>query len=156
MHVLSFIDSCPPMASPSHPPAAPHVAAHALRRARKLLFARLQAVRQQADPEFAGAFVALVAVIEAALAHEETVLETLGLDCLRARRADNAMLLAALHAIETRVEAGDAELGRTALAACADLLSLHRLTTDLAVAQARALPGRGGRMRLARRQQGLR
>jgi len=52
------------------------------------------------------------------------------------------MLLAALHAIETRVEAGDSALGRSALAACADLLSLHRLNTDLPVAGARTLPQR--------------
>ncbi|QNA88785.1 hypothetical protein G4G28_10265 [Massilia sp. Dwa41.01b] len=133
-------------------PAAPHVAAHALRRARKLLFARLHGLFQQPEAAFVRGFAGVVAIIEAELAHEEAVIEMLGLDCLQARRADNAFLLGALHAIETRVEAGDAELGRTAMAACADLLSLHRLTTDLAVAQARPLPGRASRMRTSGRQ----
>jgi hypothetical protein len=114
-----------------------HTAAAALRRARKLLFVRIHRHGSLPDAEFSAGFEAIVAAIEADLAHEEIVMETLAFDGLHQRLAENALLLASLHRIVTQVEAGDAALGRTALAAAADLLSLHRLTTDLALVLAR-------------------
>ncbi|KQQ89219.1 hypothetical protein [Massilia sp. Leaf139] len=118
-------------------PSTPHTAAAALRRARKLLFVRMHRLAGLPDPEFSAGFESVVAAIEADLAHEETVMETLGFDGLHERRAANALLLASLHRIVTQVETGDAALGRTALTAASDLLSLHRLTTDLALLLAR-------------------
>lgn len=127
------------------PPLSPspsHTAAAALRRARKLLFVRLRRHAALGDAEFSAGFEAIVAAIEADLAHEEVVMETLAFDGLHERLAENALLLASLHRIVTQVEAGDAALGRAAMAAAADLLSLHRLTTDLALVLARpANPG---------------
>lgn len=117
--------------------SAPHTAAAALRRARKLLFVRIHHLASLDDGAFCAGFEAVVAAIEADLVHEDTVMETLGFDGLHARLAGNALLLASLHRIVTQVESGDAALGRAALAAAADLLSLHRLTTDLALVLAR-------------------
>jgi len=119
------------------PPSANHTAAAALRRARKLLFVRLHRHATLPDAEFSAAFESVVVAIEAGLAHEEAVMETLGFAGLHERRAANALLLASLHRIATQVEAGDAALGRAALAAACDLLSIHRLTTDLALVLAR-------------------
>jgi hypothetical protein len=128
-------------------PSPAHTAAAALRRARKLLFARLHEHAALPDSEFCAAFEAVVAAIEADLVHEEKVMEMLAFDGLHERLAKNALLLASLHCIITQVESGNAELGRAALAASCDLLSLHRLTTDMALvlarpAQGHARPGR--------------
>ena len=114
-----------------------YTAAAALRRARKVLFIRIHRHALLPDDQFCAAFDAVVAAIEADLAHEETVMETLAFDGLHERRAANALLLASLHRIVTQVETGNAALGRAALAASIDLLSLHRLTTDLALVLAR-------------------
>lgn len=125
-------------------PSPTHTAAAALRRARKALFARMQRHVLLPDDQFCAAFEAVVAAIEADLAHEERVMEALAFDGLHERRAANALLLASLHRIVTQVETGNAALGRAALAASGDVLSLHRLTTDLALVLARpasAAPG---------------
>lgn len=67
---------------------------------------------------------------------------------LHEHRAENATILAALHRAMPLVEDGDILLGRQLVAALHDLLSLHRLTTDLALATAPRPPaGRpGGRV----------
>jgi hypothetical protein len=121
-----------PLASPTT-----HIAAAALRRARKLLFVRLHRHASLPDGAFCTGFEATVAAIEAELAHEAIVMDTLAFDGLHERLAANALLLASLHRIVLQVEAGDAALGRAALGAACDLLSLHRLTTDLALVLAR-------------------
>ena len=114
-----------------------HTAAAALRRARKLLFVRIHRHATLADAEFCAGFESVVTAIEADLAHEERVMETFAFDGLHERRAANALLLASLHRSVTQVETGNAALGRAALATASDLLSLHRLTTDLALVLAR-------------------
>ena len=120
-----------------HSASAPHTAAAALRRARKLLFVRIHEHAALPDEQFCAGFDAIVAAIEADLAHEERVMEALAFDGLHERLAANALLLASLHRIVTQVETGNAPLGKAALAAACDLLSLHRLTTDLALVLAR-------------------
>lgn len=122
-------------------PSAPHTAAAALRRARKQLFVRLHEHAALPDSDFCAGFDAIVAAIEADLAHEEKVMEALAFDGLHERLAENALLLASLHRAVTQVERGDAALGRAALTASCDLLSLHRLTTDLALVLARPAQG---------------
>jgi hypothetical protein len=122
-------------------PSTPHTAAAALRRARKLLFVRIHELCCLPDEGFCAGFDAVVARIEADLAQEDIIMETLAFDGRHERLAENALLLASLHRIVTQVEAGDAALGRAALAAAADLLSLHRLTTDLALLLARPANG---------------
>ena len=122
-------------------PASSRTAAAALRRARKLLFVRLHAHADLPDTDFCAGFEAIVAAIEADLAHEEKVMETLAFDGLHERLAENALLLASLHRVVTQVETGNAALGRAALSASCDLLSLHRLTTDLALVLARPPQG---------------
>lgn len=123
-------------------PSPAHTAAAALRRARKLLFARLHAHAALPDADFCAGFEAIVTAIEAGLAHEEKIMEALAFDGLHERLAGNALLLASLHRVVTQVETGNAALGRAALTASCDLLSLHRLTTDLALVLARPAPGR--------------
>jgi hypothetical protein len=130
-------------------PSSPHTAAAALRRARKLLFVRLHEHAALPDTGFCAGFEAVVAAIEADLAHEEKVMETLGFDGLHERLAENAVLLASLHRVVTQVECGNVALGRAALAASCDLLSLHRLTTDLALVLARPAPGHARPARVA-------
>ncbi|MGJ9419604.1 hypothetical protein ACHAC9_17875 [Massilia sp. CMS3.1] len=133
-------------------PSPHHTAAAALRHARKLLFVRIHRHATLPDDQFCAAFLAVVGAIEADLAHEETVMDTLAFDGLHGRLAENALLLASLHRIETQVEAGDAALGRAALAAASDLLSLHRLTIDLALVLAQpsgAVPGHARLNRMA-------
>jgi len=119
------------------PSSSSHTAAAALRHARKLLFVRIHQLGAEPDAAFCAAFQSIVTAIEADLAHEEKVMEALAFDGLHERLAENSLLLASLHRIVTQVERGDAALGRMALEAAADLLSLHRLTTDLALVMAR-------------------
>jgi hypothetical protein len=59
--------------------------------------------------------------------------------------AGNAIILAALHRALPLVEDGDIALGRRLVAALLDLLSLHRICTDLAlVTMPKVPPGRQG------------
>lgn len=123
----------------------------ALRHARRHLCARLaesaDCVRTS-DERFVHEFPAIVTAVEAGFRHEETVMESVDYARLHEHRAENATILAALHRALPRIEDGDITLGRQLVTALHDMLSLHRLTTDLALATApRAAPGRtGGRV----------
>ncbi|MEH6434777.1 bacteriohemerythrin [Massilia sp. DD77] len=108
----------------------------AIRHARKHLCSRLLHAASAPDEGFVRAFPSLVAAVEAGFRHEEMAMEALGYASLHEHRAENATLLSALHRAASLVEAGDVALGRQVLAALRDLLSLHRLTTDLALAMA--------------------
>ena len=115
----------------------------AIRHARKHLCTRLLHAASAPDERFVREFPAVVAAIEAGFRHEEMVMEALACESLHEHRAENATLLAALHRVTPLVEDGDVDLGRQVLAALRDVLSLHRLTTDLALAvAARPSPGR--------------
>lgn len=123
----------------------------AIRHARRHLCARLaesaDCVRTP-DERFVREFPAIVTAVEAAFRHEEIVMESIDYARLHEHRAENATILAALHRALPRIEDGDITLGRQLVTALHDLLSLHRLTTDLALATApRAARGRpGGRI----------
>ena len=115
----------------------------AIRHARKHLRTRLLHAAAAPDECFVREFASMVAAVEAGFRHEEMVMEALASDSLHEHRAENAILLAALHRVTPLVEDGDVNLGRQVLAALHDLLSLHRLTTDLVLATAaRPAPGR--------------
>ena len=115
----------------------------AIRHARKQLCTRLLHAASAPDERFVREFPSVVAAIEAGFRHEEMVMEALACESLHEHRAENATLLAALHRVTPLVEDGDVQLGRQVLAALRDVLSLHRLTTDLALAvAARPFPGR--------------
>ena len=88
------------------------------------------------DDCFVQAFVSIVTVVEAHFRHEEVVMERVDYALLHEHRADNALILAALHRALPLVEGGDVALGRQLMAALHDLLSLHRLSTDLVLARA--------------------
>jgi len=118
-----------------------HVIGSAMRHARKLLRARIAALAAAPDDEFIAGWPLLVAQVEAAFRHEETLMECSGHGNLQAHLADNALALCALHRVTPRIEAGDTALGREALAALDAILSLHRFTADL------ALVGAGARLR---------
>jgi len=88
------------------------------------------------DEALAHGFAALVAAVEATFRHEELIMETLGYVHLHEHRAENAVVLSALHHVLPDVEQGDHALGRQVLAALDDVLGLHRLSADLALAVA--------------------
>jgi hypothetical protein len=115
----------------------------ALRNARRRLCARLAGALDPSgmpDASFVREFPTLVALVEAGFRHEETMMELLGYHRLHDHLADNAVILAALHRALPLVEDGDITLGRRLVAALLDLLSLHRLCTDLALATIPSLP----------------
>lgn len=111
----------------------------AIRHARRHLCARLaDCADADCTPDdcFAQAFPGLVTAVEAGFRHEELVMETVDYALLHEHRAENATILAALHRAMPLVEDGDIALGRQLVEALHDLLSLHRLSTDLVLAVA--------------------
>jgi hemerythrin len=122
----------------------------ALRHGRKLLCRRIAAMAAAPDDALARGFAALVADVEAAFRHEELIMETLGYVRLHEHREENAVVLTALHRVLPDVERGDHPLGRQVLAALDDVLALHRLSSDLALAIAVRPPAVRARGRAAR------
>jgi hypothetical protein len=123
-----------------------HVGTHgravgaAMAHVRKRLTHRLHELAAGSDERFVADWTAFVAEVEAGFRQEEAIMETLRHPGLQPHRADNACTLRALHRITPQVEAGDTVLGRQALAALADILSLHRLTAGVALAGTPARP----------------
>jgi hemerythrin len=129
----------------SHPPVPPdpHAVCAAVRQARKNLCHRIELTACAEDVRFVHEFPALVSEVEAGFRREELVMELLGFPHLRERREENAVILSALHRVVPAVEYGNLAIGREVVAALRDLLDLHRLTADLALAVAvRPTPGR--------------
>lgn len=134
-----------------YPGDQPGAMGAAIRHARRHLCARLAGSADSdcmPDDSFVRAFPAIVSAVEAGFRHEELVMESFDYVRLHEHRAENAVILAALHRALPLVEDGDIVLGRQLVAALHDLLSLHRLSTDLALASAPRAPlGRpGGRV----------
>jgi len=134
-----------------YPGGQPGAVGAAIRHARRHLCARLAGssdAEGMPDDCFVREFPHIVVAVEAGFRHEETVMESFDYERLYEHRAENAVILAALHRALPLVEDGDIALGRQLVAALHDLLSLHRLSTDLALATApRAPAGRpGGRV----------
>lgn len=129
-------------------PSDARVLQRSLHRVQAALRGRLLRAQAGPDAAFARAFPAMVDAVEAALRHEEQLLESLCDGGLRARRAENAQILCALHRVAAQVEDGAVALGRQIAAAIADVLDGHRL----ADAPAPALPAvrAQGRRRPAR------
>jgi hypothetical protein len=109
----------------------------ALRHARRQLCTRLARVAGEPDDCFGRDFVALVAEVEAHLRHEETVMEACRVKRLEERvheqRQEHAAILAALHHTLPQVEYGELEMARQLVAALTDILSLHRISAELAL-----------------------
>jgi hemerythrin len=101
-----------------------------------MLCRQIAALAAGPDDALAHGFAALVAAVEATFRHEELIMETLGYVQLHEHRAENAVVLSALHHVLSDVEQGDHALGRQVLAALDDVLALHRLSADLALAVA--------------------
>lgn len=118
--------------SPSHPRAI----CTALRHARRCLCRRLETAVAASDEVFVREFAAIVTEVEAGFRHEEVIMETLGYVHLHEHRAENAVVLSALHHVLPDVERGDHGLGRQVLGALREVLALHRLSSDLALAVA--------------------
>lgn len=121
------------------PPAnanRPRTLCAAIRHARKNLCSRLQGALREPDDAFVRSFAMLVAEVEAGFRHEELIMGTLGYARLREQRAENAVVLSALHRVLPEVEDGNAPLGREVVTALLEVLALHRLSTDLALAMA--------------------
>lgn len=111
----------------------------AIRHARRHLCARLADTADSTstpDDCFVREFPAVVTAVEVGFRHEERVMESLDYRRLHEHLAENATILAALHRALPLVEDGDVTLGRQLVAALLDLLSLHRISTDLVLATA--------------------
>ncbi|SFD28645.1 bacteriohemerythrin [Massilia yuzhufengensis] len=121
----------------SHPPQSAHTVLRALTHARKGLLTQVHAAAGEPDERFPSAFARLLAAIEAAFRHEETLMETIGFPGVREQRRDNALLLNALHHAAPRVEDGELGIGREVVAALPGLLSLHRFCGLRVLASAR-------------------
>lgn len=117
-------------------PASPLAMCAAIRHSRKTLCRRLDDTCAQPDEQFTYAFGATVAAVESVFRHEELIMETLGYERLHEHREENAVILTALHRVMPQVEGGDCALGRQVATALRDVISLHRLSTDLALAVA--------------------
>jgi hypothetical protein len=120
----------------------------AMRHVRKRLCSRLRELADASDAGFMAGWQMIVAEVEAGFRQEETIMEILGYSGLQPHRAENACTLRALHRITPQVEAGQTALARQALSALADILSLHRLTAGVALAnrppRPALMPGRHG------------
>jgi hemerythrin len=136
---------------PHRPSIQPPAYGAALRHARRQLCTRLAQAAGEPDDCFAHDFVALVAEVEAHLRHEETVMEACHVKRLEERvheqREENAAILAALHHTLSQVEYGELELARQLVAALTDILSLHRISADLALPHRLPLAAGPPRMR---------
>lgn len=79
----------------------------------------------------------MVAEVEAHLHHEEVILEACRVKRLQERvreqRQENAAILSALHHTLAQVETGEHDTARQLVAALTDILSLHRISADLAL-----------------------
>lgn len=117
-------------------PSRPRAICAALRHGRKMLCRRIGDIVSGPDDMVGRGFVTLVAAVEAAFRREELIMATLGYVRLREHREENAVVLAALHHVLPDVERGDHMLGRQVLCALVDVLALHRLSGDLALAVA--------------------
>ena len=117
-------------------PSRPRALCTALRHGRKMLCRQIATLAAAPDEALAHGFAALVAAVEATFRHEELIMETLVYVHLHEHRAENAVVLSALHHVLPDVEQGDHALGRQVLAALDDVLGLHRLSADLALAVA--------------------
>jgi len=124
------------MKTPTANTSRPRTLYAAIRHARKALCLRLQGALREPDDMLVRSFAMLVAEVEAGFRHEEMIMGTLGYARLREQREENAVVLSALHRVLPEVEDGNAPLGREVVTALLDVLALHRLSTDLALAVA--------------------
>jgi nucleotide-binding universal stress UspA family protein len=133
------------------PPIRPPVYTAALRHTRRLLCEHLARTAGEPDAGFGHDYLELVAEVEAQLRHEETILEACRVQRLQERvheqRQENAAILAALHHTLPQVEDGDFETARQLVGALTDILSLHRISADLALPRTPAAPAGPPRMR---------
>lgn len=136
---------------PHRPPVPPPIYSAALRHSRRQLCARLAHAAAEPDEGFAQAYVELVAEVESHLRHEETVMEACRVKRLEERvheqRQENAAVLAAMHHVLPQVEDGDLDTARQLVAALRDVLSLHRISADLALPRGAQAPRGPPRMR---------
>lgn len=137
------------MKTPPAKAGRPRTLCAAIRHARKTLCFRLQGALREPDDMFVRGFATLVAEVEAGFRHEELIMGTLGYARLREQRAENAVVLSALHRVLPEVEDGNAPLGRQVITALIEVLALHRLSTGLALSRCSA-PAAGARQRGAR------
>jgi hemerythrin len=108
----------------------------ALRRERKRLCSHVELAAEAPDQQFVDEFPTLVREIEAGFRREQLVMELLGFPRLRERLEEDAIVLRALHRVTPQIEHGNLALGREVVTTLRDLLDLHRLTADLALAVA--------------------
>jgi hypothetical protein len=116
----------------------PEAARAALDHSRQVLCARVATLQSQPDAAFIDAFPAVVAAVEIGFRHEEMLLDRIGGTCLRTRRADDAVILCALHRVTPCIERGDIALGRQVAAALGAVLSLRPVPVPVPVPDTQA------------------
>lgn len=109
----------------------------ALQHARARLSREIDYLAAQSDTDFADGWAGMVAATEATFRQEESIMDLAGHAGLTAHIAQDARVLAALHHVTPRVEAGDIHLGREALAALAAIVSTHRYGVSIAAINVR-------------------
>lgn len=124
------------MRTPDPAKLNPHSVCAALRQARKSLCSRVEQAAEAPDQQFVQEFPALVQEVETGFRREQLVMELLGFPRLRERLEEDAIVLRALHRVSPQIEHGNLALGREVVTTLRDLLDLHRLTADLALALA--------------------
>ena len=112
----------------------------AMRQTQERLGVRLRLLAYADDEDFVAGWPALIAEVEAGFRQEESIMDALGCPGLPQQWTENVCALRALHRVTPQVEAGQTALGRQALAALADILTLHGSTVDRAPASE---PARG-------------
>lgn len=128
------------MRTPDPAKLNPHAICAALRQARKNLCYRVELAAEAPDQQFVQEFPALVCEVETGFRREQLVMEMLGFPRLHERLEEDAIVLQALHRVTPQIEHGNLALGREVVTTLRDLLDLHRLTADLALAVAIPAP----------------
>lgn len=104
----------------------------ALQHTRARLARDIDYLAAQTDTGLAEGWTSMVAATEATFRQEEAIMDLAGYAGLPAHIAQDARVLAALHHVTARVEAGDIGSGRAALAALAAIVATHRYGVGLA------------------------
>lgn len=100
------------------------------------LFSELDAMTDACDAQFSIRYPKFVAELERDFANEEQWMSGLDLQAIQEHRAEHAQLLRLLHHAQSRVMAGDCNLGRKILPLLSPWFATHIAEMDTVWAQA--------------------
>lgn len=102
----------------------------------RMLLATLAQLAQASDQEFIKGYPALVAAIERDFRDEENQMEDADGQLFQAHMEQHARMLGALHHVMPRVQDGDVDMGREAVALLVEWMPFHIATSDAVLARA--------------------